>query len=73
MSTIIPVVSSCPGAFGKKPSNVLSGLKHWIILEYVGRPLVDDVDWTKKKSDDASEKARSSMARVGRFRPRVPR
>ena len=56
MSTIIPVVSSCPGACGYKPSNVLSGLKHWIILEYVGRPLVDDVDWTKKKSDDASEK-----------------
>ena len=33
---------------------------------------MDDVDWTKKKSDDASEKARSSMTRVVRFRPRVP-
>ena len=28
--------------------NVSSGLKHWGIHEHVGRPLVDDIDWTTK-------------------------
>ena len=46
MSTIIPVVSSCPGAPGYKLNNVLSGLKHLRTHECVGQPLVNVVDWT---------------------------
>ena len=42
------VVSSCPGAFGYKRNNALSGLKHLRTHEYVGQLLVDSVDWTVK-------------------------
>ena len=31
-----------------KPDNASSGLMHWGIQEHVGRPLVDEVDWTTK-------------------------
>ena len=48
MSTIIPVVNSCPSAFGYKRKNVLSGLKHMRTHEYVGQLSVDAVDWTAK-------------------------
>ena len=39
MSTIIPVVSLCPGTQGDKPNNVRSGAKHLRIHGYVSRPL----------------------------------
>ena len=42
------VVSSCPGAFGYKRNNALSGIKHLRTHEYVGQLLVDSVDWTVK-------------------------
>ena len=42
------VVSSFPGAFGYKLNKVLSGLKNLRTHEYVGRLLVDAVDWTVK-------------------------
>ena len=48
MSNTIPVVSSCPGAFGYKRNSVLSGLKHLRTHEYVGQLSVDAVDWTAK-------------------------
>ena len=50
------LVSSCPGAFGCKPSNVLSGLEHLRTHEYVGESL----------------RMPRTVARVGCFRTRVP-